>query len=84
MSEMRWQPIETAPKDGSPFLTYSADADDLSRSRMYTVITPMLVMSWMHFDNKPRPIDEFGEFQDFHLYNPTHWMPLPSPPEPAE
>lgn len=64
MSE--WQPIETAPKDGSLILTY-----DGCNSRV--------VEWWSEFKYWDYIGDGFyrSEFSD---HDPTHWMPLPAPP----
>ena len=77
-----WQPIETAPKDGTPFLTFSQDAHAAPREgALGHKSTPMLVMSQMYCDDEPQPVDEHGDWHDFHGYIPTHWMPLPEPPQ---
>jgi hypothetical protein len=67
MSE--WQPIETAPKDGSNVLLSPA----FERERV-------TVGSW--------DLDDVGEggqcwrcLELSERLEPTHWMPLPSPPE---
>jgi hypothetical protein len=62
---MNWQPIETAPKDGTSVLTcrgggLMAVADYIRH--------PMGGTEWCCVD---------GGF----LLNVTHWMPLPAPPE---
>lgn len=60
LPESQWQPIETAPKDGSEFLSWS----ELSQ--------------WVtHWDEKSK-IWKSGEGYGL---KPTHWMPLPEPPE---
>lgn len=75
MSEMKWQPIETAPKDGREILLF--DRDDLP-----TV-----------FAGKWAPVAGDGGwwiYADELLQDacaeafPTHWMPLPPPPEREE
>lgn len=68
---MDWQPIETAPKDGTRLWLFYPDAraDDQQ------------VVGWFVDDlrNGPRWIDhaDCREFDE-----PTHWMPLPDPPRP--
>lgn len=66
---MKWQPIETAPKDGTDILVFTDRG----------VFEAAFVG------------DSYWEFAvaDFHGClccsgngdNPTHWMPLPQPPE---
>lgn len=60
----QWQPIETAPKDGTLVLTACAPTG---------IITPS---EWM---TEVRWMDE-REPQWFPLRDATHWMPLPPPP----
>lgn len=83
MSE--WMDIETAPKDGTPFLTFSQDAAEAGITGPSGFPgSPILVMSWKPSDGEPWPVDEHGDFWDMHNYFPTHWMPLPAPPNPAD
>lgn len=72
--QLDWQPIETAPKDGTHLLVCDA-------SRAYTAF-------WGFGQNPPTVGHYFA--QGWHLsvnhdgehseITPTHWMPLPSPP----
>ena len=69
MSE--WQPIETAPREGSPFLgaVYWADTGEWE----------ILRMAWNETAGR------FGDatYAPFihDQEQPTHWMPLPEPPK---
>ena len=82
-----WQPIETAPRDGTYILMRSAN------------FRPAVV-SWETFEYRDSPladlpprwcedIETFGCADDYELaeylksvtWEPTHWMPLPKPPE---
>ena len=54
---MTWQPIETAPRDGTRVLVYERDA-----------ALGAISLNW---------VDQDGWW----LGHPTHWMPLPTPPE---
>lgn len=67
-----WQPIETAPKDGTPILGYGVwdfKRDDGNQQWIY-------VIAWCSRRNEW--IEAEGEcYQDF---GPTHWMPLPPYP----
>lgn len=60
-----WQPIETAPKDGTEILIYSRYGDQY-------------VVSYDDSFNAPwRVRNEEG----LNAHIPTHWMPLPEPPK---
>jgi hypothetical protein len=86
MAEERWQPIETAPKDGAAILvmrdiwpgTSTGRATECNGHNTY-------VAAWWE--------DEGGVGGAWMCYFdricdprcpvvPTHWMPLPKPPEP--
>ena len=74
--KMKWQPIETAPKDGSCVLVFPGIWNN----------TPCSIARWddNKYANNPRPfwrrLDAMGSVSRS-LYNPpTHWMPLPEPP----
>ena len=62
---MEWQPIETAPKDGHAILA--------SDPAWHGVPCPMFWNGeeWQHWFRS----ELYG------AYDPTHWMPLPAPPE---
>lgn len=73
---MSWQPIDTAPKDGTRVLLYSPDATESYRRDP---------------DDLPIQAPEFvGHFSgsrwwslshyDAFRWEPTLWMPLPPPP----
>jgi hypothetical protein len=70
-----WQPIETAPKSGEfyiPILGFCADApqwETLGEDRIRIIWWEPGIDSWQD-----------GRHGDGLLYQPTHWMPLPSPP----
>jgi hypothetical protein len=85
---MAWQPIETAPKDGTEILGFRDDA-----GLMLVRYTSMTSMTEFMTEKELEPYDEETIFQedwfcaDF-LHGdrlegdlaPTHWMPLPPPP----
>ena len=62
---MKWQPIETAPKDGTKSLGF-ADGE------MATVEWIELGAYWS--------LVICGAFAESGEWWPTHWMPLPAPP----
>jgi hypothetical protein len=83
-----WQPIETAPKDGTAVLVWDAyegaltvgwqvakylAKDGHSVGRMTTDLYNSGLMGWV------RAAPDLAGFY-FKLMNPTHWMPLPDSP----
>ncbi len=67
MSSEKWQPIESAPKDGTRLLVFSP-VDGVVSSHWEGGVWQGL--PW----RSPRNAAKAA---------PTHWMPLPSPPEAA-
>jgi len=69
--EDKWQPIETAPKDGTWVLLYKRGEKRAKNKYLYRI------GHWgkgNYSFGKLRWIGPSGKF------NPTHWMPLPKPP----
>ena len=64
---MEWQSIETAPKDGEEIMICTL-YDDGTCSHFEIVRWPDFTDHWIGL-------------QDICLSDPTHWMPLPEPPE---
>ncbi len=64
---MEWQPIETAPKDGTTIL----------------ICKPGMKTPWMaKWEEMRRAPDRWSAIGLGRCpFDPTHWMPLPSPPE---
>jgi hypothetical protein len=67
-----WQPISTAPKDGTQILVY------FPQIGVWQVLWSREVFNdgfWCVSDNKfeDRPLRGWSD-------EPTHWMPLPDPP----
>ena len=64
---MQWQPIETAPKDGTWIM--------ICRPTTYASKLGCALVYWDdHF-----ACWHDGDYHSDH-YAPTHWMPLPEPP----
>ena len=77
---MGWQPIETAPKDGSIFVTINAHFPDEIEVCQYD---PTL---WDGFNERPDGLYEkvtqiVSEWSSNNFHRATHWMPLPEPPQ---
>ena len=73
---MDWQPIETAPKDGTDILVWGS-IEMSSRSRPHVGTEDIIRVCW----------SQGGESwvvtsvqADGWVPEPTHWMPLPAPP----
>jgi hypothetical protein len=61
----QWQPIETAPKDGSDILLYEVPAGK-THIGYFSPVTDMSKKWGNHYG--------YG-------FDPSHWMPLPEPPK---
>lgn len=81
-----WQPIETAPKDGTPILLWSEDAEidafndhpkwgnvvlDYKSPPSFPFVGFWTQYGW-----------QLAHYSAFN-YSPTHWMPLPDLPRRA-
>jgi hypothetical protein len=67
-----WQPIETAPKDGTKIICYSPEAPG-----------GKIRVTWYRNPSDHAGYLGWGEFNMVY-WPPTHWMPLPEPPVLAE
>lgn len=67
---MEWQPIETAPKDGTPIWAYNGE---------------QVRMRWIHGDDYALWVYDDDLLSDVcpDPEQPTHWMSLPAPPNPV-
>ena len=73
MSE--WKPIETAPKDGTPVLA--------GRGGTYPWGIPH-ILAWLDGPKVKAGAGWYrvdGAHWNTRTLRPTHWMPLPSPPQ---
>jgi len=61
-----WEPIETAPKDGTQIIVCSEKGN---------------VWCNVKWEKRQRAGDRWEHFTiGALLFNPTHWMPIPKPP----
>jgi hypothetical protein len=82
-NESAWQPIETAPKDGTPFLAVIIDIVDeydehdrlIAKAKREVHIG---VAQQMEFLGGPIEIPYSGSIVRGRRF--THWQPLPAPP----
>lgn len=92
-SHDNWQPIETAPKDGTHILAYGNGTDSITREVGKPMLPMFAVVYW--WEHKHEDFEDAGNglFRKVHKtslgnwrgnsfswFNPTHWMPMPSPP----
>lgn len=68
---MNWQPIETAPKDGTRVLIWDG-------------CTVYLASFGFDVGNGPMWQPEYAEVPMYDDDGPTHWQPLPAPPRTDE
>jgi hypothetical protein len=82
---MEWQPIETAPRDKQLLLGFRNSMGNWRtvKGRYYTQET--IEMDWEEGDSCPEGWYETSTISDdipnCWFFDPTHWMPLPQPPE---
>ena len=64
---MQWQPIETAPKDGTEIIVFEKGGVICTA---YWESGYFGHSGWTHHQSR----------SDVDAVNPSHWMPLPNPP----
>jgi len=79
-----WQPIDTAPKDGTWVILCGGTADDESAATAADLKRPV-VAQWSTWRNGQtwQGRWQFCWFEggyDGKYSDPTHWQPLPAPP----
>ena len=68
-----WQPIETAPKDGTEILIVAKGYVAIARwKNINTDAHPLMAWAFHHEDD--------GAYV---LHGPSHWQPMPLPPDAA-
>lgn len=77
MSE--WQPIETAPRDGTWFIICRKGEDDFCEVGRYL---PLMWDRYVEigdglYRKELKPLHEWSGFENFH--RATHWTPIPAP-----
>jgi hypothetical protein len=61
-----WQPIDTAPQDGTVFIAYWCGD---------------VFLAWYNPEQHNWQEYPDGDFEEIHGKELTHWMPLPEPPK---
>lgn len=70
---MEWQPISTAPNDGTRVLVGRFTGDKTAMREGYVSV------DWYGQLTDKRGVIGWGQFNGA-FWPPTHWMPLPPPP----
>jgi hypothetical protein len=70
---MKWQPIETAPKDGTIVLLYCPVNDG-------SLIDHFSAGQFESFAPYQKEMGKEGSWHHYLEAEPTHWMPLPDAP----
>ena len=71
-----WQPIATAPKDGTHILAYRQPIG----MRVTNLTNPPTVVHWFDDPEQPGFYTSVNERAPEYPFNPTHWKPLGPPP----
>ena len=81
-----WQPIDTAPKDGTPILVYAdcSGWEEYGKSRVVAYWTRHCWAAYGPAFGEPLRSKDGMTPQRIADCNPTHWMPLPTPPQGIE
>lgn len=75
-----WQPIETAPKDGTLILVYNGENEGYCTGK-HQIGTASWEMAYSGYtDDKRCEWLSNACCDGVSNYKPTHWMPLPKPP----
>lgn len=78
-----WQPISTAPKDGTAILIYEpADESRFNEASIYVCRWESHEgMTWKREHGPGAGAWTETEGEQFLEFDPTHWMPLPEAPK---
>jgi hypothetical protein len=76
LDERGWKPIESAPKDGTKILLFTDWAGDVH----CPPFAEAQIGYWEDDVDAPLRKEASGWRKEF-IGEPTHWMPLPEPPE---
>lgn len=79
LEAQRWRPIEEAPKDGATQLLLFGEQEDRPRDMVHMKGARVFSGYWDAIDEA---WCSTGSTWAGPFYNPTHWRPLPDPPEP--
>jgi hypothetical protein len=79
-----WQPIETAPKDGTPVLIARVEYTEGKSPEVAEVdVGAYLYDAGMNTPDGYEPAYWYWASDNGSIEEPTHWMPLPPAPQPT-
>lgn len=83
---MEWQSIETAPKDGTEIiLAIPTGAKQFNQQRYWVHLgwyaPDESRFKWQFYDGVDDELDDRAMINGIQEDAPTHWMPLPEPPQ---
>jgi len=70
LDKRKWQPIETAPRDGTRIIVNQSNTMFHKFAEVHWGQAPNYKIGWVGHDNEGTYLSK----------NPTHWMPLPDAP----
>lgn len=75
---LKWQPIKTAPKNGTSILIYDYDTTNWEElnDRRFSHGHDIMIANWCRRTNKWELYHRGGNY--IYAVNPIYWMPLPS------
>lgn len=82
-----WQPIETAPRDGTLILLHRSDGSISPFEDNTVVVGRWISGPWQDGSESKFVfgshyyVDNDNRKTTFHIATATHWMPLPPPPK---
>lgn len=78
-----WQPIATAPKDGTYVMLWGKWEDEAHGFGPWPAYWDRGDEEWLS-SVTPQEHLGAGVFKCLYIQEPTHWMPLPQPPQESE
>jgi hypothetical protein len=81
-SRKGWQPIETAPLDGTALLLHCPGVKSWNRLRgMPDIVVGLWAGQWLSdIGDVDQGYESTGAYFEHEALAPTHWMQLPDPP----
>jgi hypothetical protein len=79
---MAWRTIDSAPKDGTRILICGGEYQDASETcPEWRSLGRSELVHWHDGMESGWRGEQTETYDEFYWYRPTHWLPLPNPPE---